>query len=88
MSQRKEMAQNIRYEGEKGNSLTGIIAILSPRLWKVLVVLTLPFIVLCANYGEALEQTGNIGAYFADMLLPVAIIGYVVLIFVLRHKEI
>ncbi len=88
MRQRAETVQNRQYEAQRGSSLAGIISIFTPRLWKVLVVLALPLIVICANYAEALEHTGIIGAYFADMLLPVAIIGYIVLIFVLRHKEI
>ncbi len=82
-----ETARN-RCGVKKGSSFSSIPAILAPRLWKVLVVLALPFIVVSANYGETLEHTGMIGAYFADMMLPVAVIGYIVLIVVLRQKEI
>jgi hypothetical protein len=65
-----------------------VLSILTPHLWKVLIALALPFIVLCANCCEALERTSVVGAYIADILLPVVIIGYMVLIITLRNREI
>ncbi len=47
-----------------------------------------PFFLLAAKYFEALERTGAIGAFIADMLMPATMIGYVVLIFVLKKRAI
>ncbi len=57
---------------------------LYPRIWKVLVVLAVPFFIICSNYFEALERTGMLGAYIADLFLPVSFIGYIVLIIYIR----
>ncbi len=63
-------------------------AVFIPRLWKIMIVCAYPFLVICTNYFEALERTGTIGAIIADMLMPAAIIGYVVLIVVLKKREV
>jgi hypothetical protein len=47
-----------------------------------------PFLLLATNYFEALERTGTMGAFIADTLMPVTIICYVALIFVLRKRAI
>jgi len=78
---------SIRY-GQSRDSQSTDLSILYPRLWKVLVVLAVPFIIISSNYFEALERTGMIGAYIADLLLPVTVIGYILLVFMLRRREI
>jgi hypothetical protein len=47
-----------------------------------------PFLLLATNYFEALERTGTMGAFISDTLMPVTIICYVALIFVLRKRAI
>jgi hypothetical protein len=59
-----------------------------PRLWIILSVLAIPFLIICTNYCEALEKTGTMGAAIADILLPVIIVGYIMFIFVLRTRRI
>ncbi len=76
-----------RYEHSRDSQSTDL-SILYPRLWKILVVLAVPFIIISSNYFEALERTGMHGAYIADVLLPVTIIGYIILIYLLRKREI
>jgi hypothetical protein len=61
-------------------------SILTPRLWKLMIAGAFPFLLLSANYFEALERTGIIGAYIADTFFPVTSIGYVALIFVLKKR--
>jgi drug/metabolite transporter (DMT)-like permease len=78
---------SIRY-GQSRDSQSTDLSVLYPRFWKVLVVLAVPFIIMSSNYFEALERTGIIGAYIADLLQPVTIIGYFILIFMLRKREI
>jgi hypothetical protein len=83
----KMVRSSIRY-GQSRDSQSTDLSILSPRLWKVLAVLAVPFIITSSNYFEALERTGMIGAYIADLLLPVTIIGYILLVFMLRRRDI
>ncbi len=59
-----------------------------PRLWMVLLVLALPFFSVCADYFEALERTGALGAFIADSLLPASVLGYMVLVFVFKKRKI
>jgi len=47
-----------------------------------------PTLLLAANYFEALERTGAIGAFIADTLMPVTMISYVALIFALKKRAI
>ena len=67
---------------------TALLAALSPRFWKGLIVLAVPFIVVCANYLELLERTGPGWAMIADVLLSVLIIGYLAVIVILRKRDI
>ncbi len=76
-----------RFEQSR-DSQSADFTILYPRLWKVLVVLAVPFLMISSEYFEALERTGMIGAYIADLLLPVTIIGYIILIYMLKRREI
>jgi len=47
-----------------------------------------PFLLLSANYFGALERTGTMGAFIADILMPATMIGYIAVIFVLKKREI
>jgi len=53
-----------------------------------MIVAAYPFLLAATRYFEALERTGTMGAYFADTLMPVTIICYVGVIFVLRKRAI
>jgi drug/metabolite transporter (DMT)-like permease len=59
-------------------------SIFTPRIWKIMIVAAYPSLLLATNYFEALERTGAMGAFIADTLMPVTMICYVVLIFVLK----
>jgi len=63
-------------------------SIFTPRIWKIMIAGAYPFLLLATNYFEALERTGTMGAFIADTLMPVTIICYVALIFVLRKRAI
>ncbi len=63
-------------------------SIFTPRIWKIMIAGAYPFLLLATNYFEALERTGTMGAFIADTLMPVTIICYVALIFVLRKRTI
>ncbi len=65
-----------------------IFSLFTPRIWKIMIAAAYPFFLLAAKYFEALERTGAIGAFIADMLMPATMIGYVVLIFVLKKRAI
>ncbi len=87
MMEKTKAENKLEIERQSGMSDSIGISFLAPRIWKILIILALPFIVISANYGEALENTGAFGAYIADMLLPVAIIGYLVLIAVFKRRD-
>jgi hypothetical protein len=63
-------------------------SILLPRFWMVLLVLALPFFVICEGYFEALEQTGSWGAVIADIAFPASMISYLTLVFILKKRRI
>ncbi len=65
-----------------------IYSLFTPRIWKIMILAAYPFFLLAAKYFEALERTGAIGAFIADTLLPAALIGYGVLIFVLKKRAV
>jgi hypothetical protein len=64
------------------------LSIFTPRIWKIMTAGAYPFLLLATNYFEALERAGTMGAFIADTLMPVTIICYVALIFVLRKRAI
>jgi hypothetical protein len=63
-------------------------SIFMPRTGKIMIAAAYPFLLLTTNYFEALERTGTMGAFTADILMPVTMIGYVALIFVLKKRAI
>jgi len=62
------------------------VSLFYPRIWKIMVLAAYPFLLLGAGYFEALERTGTIGAFFADTLMPITLIGYAALLFVLKKR--
>jgi len=65
-----------------------IFSIFTPRIWKIMIACIYPFFFLVTNYFEKLERTGVMGAIIADSLMPVTMISYVMLIFVLKKRAI
>ncbi len=63
-------------------------SIFTPRIWKLMIATAYPFLLLVTDYFEALERTGTPGAFIADILMPVTVICYVALIFVLKKRAI
>jgi hypothetical protein len=63
-------------------------SVFTPRIWKIMIVAAYPCLLLSTNYFEALERTGTMGAFIADTLMPVTLIGYVTLIFALKKRAI
>lgn len=88
MRQRMKMDGIHLQERQPQDSQSIGFPILMPRIWKVLIALALPFIMFCADYCEALERTSVLYAHIADILLPIAIIGYIVLVITLRNREV
>ncbi len=64
------------------------LSIFTPRIWKIMIAAAYPFLLLATDCFEAMERTGALGAFFADALLPVTLICYVALIFVLKKRAI
>ncbi len=63
-------------------------SLFAPRIWKIMIAGAYPFLLLATSNFEALERTGTMGAFMADILMPVTVIGYVTLIFVLKKRSI
>jgi len=63
-------------------------SIFIPRIWKIMIAAAYPFLLLVSNYFEALERTGTMGAFIADILMPATMICYVALIFVLKKRAV
>jgi hypothetical protein len=63
-------------------------SIFTPRIWKIMIAGAYPFLLLATKYFEALERTGTMGAFIADTLMPVTLISYVALIFMLKKRVI
>jgi hypothetical protein len=68
--------------------LFNFLSIFTPRIWKIMVVCLYPFFLLATNYFETLERMGTMEAIIADTLMPVTMISYVTLIFVLKKRAI
>jgi len=64
------------------------LSVLRPRLWMVLLVLFFPFFVICTHYFEALERTGTLGAIVADTFFQPTIVGYIVILWMLKKRKI
>ena len=64
------------------------LSIFIPRIWKIMVAGAIPFLLIVSNYFEAVEKMGTIWAFIADTLMPVTMISYLTLIFVLKKRAI
>ncbi len=78
-------ASNMQSESTGSDMIN--VPLVQPRLWMILLVLALPFFIICEDYFEALESTGTLGAFIADVSLPACVIGYVVLVVILRKRK-
>jgi hypothetical protein len=76
-----------QHNQSRGSSAMNIAAFI-PRVWMIMIPLAVPYLIISFNYFLALERTGAIGAFIADMLMPVTNIAYVVLIFKLKSRKI
>ncbi len=63
------------------------LTLLRPRLWAVLLLLALPFIVVSWQYFESLERSGPSGALIADIGMPALVIGYAALVWNLKKRK-
>jgi len=63
-------------------------SIFTPRIWKIMIAGAYPFLLLATKYFESLERTGAIGAFIADTIMPLTMISYVALIFMLKKRAI
>ncbi len=72
---------------QEGDYLPATSAAL-PRVWMILLVLALPFFVICADYFESLEHSGMVEAIIADISLPASVIGYSLLVLTLKRRKI
>jgi hypothetical protein len=63
-------------------------SIFTPRIWKIMIAGVYPFLLLATSNFEALERTGTMGAFLADTLMPITMISYVALIFMLKKRAI
>jgi len=75
--------RNSQAEGDRSINFSTF----TPRIWKIMIAGAYPFLISAAKYFEALERTGTMGAFIADTLLPATLIGYCVLIFVLKKRR-
>lgn len=76
-------AHNSQAEGDRSIHFS----IFTPRIWKIMIAGAYPFLISTARFFEALERTGATGAFIADTLMPATLIGYCVLIFVLKKHR-
>ncbi len=74
--------------GKTASNRSISFSIFTPRIWKLMIAAAYPILLLVTDYFEALERTGALGAFIADALLPVTVICYVTLIFVLKKRAI
>ena len=58
-----------------------------PRLWVVMIPLTIPFMNICFNFFEAMERRGPVWSFLASPLLSATAIAYVGLFFLLKKSN-
>ncbi len=76
-------ARDSQAEGDRSINFS----IFTPRIWKIMIAGAYPFLISADRFFEALERTGTAGAFIADTLMPATLIGYCVLIFVLKKRR-
>ncbi len=74
--------------GQADENRVTSFSIFIPRIWKIMVVVAYPFLLLATNYFETLERTGTTGAFIADTFMSATIISYLALIIVLKKRAI
>jgi len=82
------IGNNRSQQNQSQDSSAMNVAAFFPRLWMIMIPLAVPYLIISFNYFLALERTGAIGAFIADVLMPVTNIAYVVLIFKLKSRKI
>jgi hypothetical protein len=82
------MEINRSQQNQSQDSSAMNVAAFIPRVWMIMIPLFVPYLIISFNYFLKLERTGAMGAFFADMLMPVTNIAYVVLIFKLKSRRI
>jgi len=87
MFTRKRIGLKRLYQASQDTAMQNSL-VMVPRLWVVLLVLAFPFFAICFDYFETLERSGTLGAIVADISLPVSLIGYMMLLVVLKKKKI
>jgi hypothetical protein len=88
MNNTVNMEINRSQQNQSRDSSAMNVAAFFPRVWMIMIPLAVPYLIISFNYFLALERTGAIGAFIADMLMPVTNIAYVVLIFKLKSRKI
>ncbi len=88
MQNRINMEINLSHKNQSQESPAMDVAAFSPRLWMIMIVFAVPFLIISFNYFEALERTGTIGAIIADMLMPATNIAFLVFIGILKSRKI
>ncbi len=63
------------------------LSVFTPRIWKLMIAGAYPILLVCADYFEALERTGRAGAFIADTIFPALLVGYAVLAYLLKKRE-
>jgi hypothetical protein len=88
MHDRVNMEINRPQQNQSQDSSAINVAAFIPRVWMIMIPLFVPYLIISFNYFLKLERTGAMGAFIADMLMPVTNIAYVVLIFKLKSRRI
>lgn len=87
MFTRKKIGLKRFYQPSQGSDMSNSLVVV-PRLWFILLVLAFPFFAICFDYFETLERSGTLGAIVADISLPASLIGYMMLLVVLKKRKI
>jgi hypothetical protein len=88
MQSRIKMEINGSHNDQAQSSPAIDFAAFVPRLWMVMLAFAVPFFIISADYFEALERTGAIGAFIADILMPATNIAYGAAIGILKSRKI
>jgi hypothetical protein len=75
-------------EGRSRDSSVLDVSSFIPRLWMLLTLFAVPFLIISFNLFLSLERTGPMGAFFAAPLLSAANVAYVALLVALKKRRI
>ncbi len=76
-----------RTDRPQATSAIGVPAFF-PRLWMIMIPLSIPFLMISFDLFGALERTGPVWALCAAPLMSATITAYVVLLFVLKKSNV